>query len=96
MRKDLCNQCYQRMNDVSKLFCSDKCKTNFELGIRATTKQCTVCNRVRPVEDYYRRHDTGDGLYGRCKDCMRTRNATIKKEKDNNEFINWNETAIFC
>ena len=34
-------------------------------------KQCSRCRQIKPATDYYRKHDTRDGLQDRCKQCCK-------------------------
>lgn len=39
------------------------------------TKQCRGCGETKPLDEYYRRVDSGDGLNPRCKACIAKSNA---------------------
>lgn len=40
-------------------------------------KECSTCEKLKPLEDYYKQAGTKDGHRGTCKDCQYT-----KKSKD--------------
>lgn len=50
-------------------------KADFEKG----TKVCSECRRELPISEFYKRRDTSDGMYGQCKDCIKSKH---KKYRD--------------
>ncbi len=37
-----------------------------------TEKKCTVCKQIKPVSEFYKDAQAGDGLYTKCKKCHAT------------------------
>lgn len=49
--------------------CARKARTNQALATGA--KPCTICEKVKPLDQYQRRQHSSDGRSARCLDCMK-------------------------
>jgi hypothetical protein len=52
-------------------------------------KTCFKCNTEKPLSDYYKHKQMGDGHLGKCKEC--TKNYSDKREKLLRQNIEWVE-----
>jgi len=55
-------------------------------------KKCSVCGLWKELDEFYNRHDLGDGKQSYCKSCS----AAINKEHSNRMkgFGNWNPLKL--
>lgn len=49
------------------------------------TKVCNHCGRELPLDEFYKKKDSPDGLYGTCKECHReaSRKSYAKRKVEN-------------
>ena len=47
-------------------------------GLEAiSTKACTICRKMKSIEDFYKRKDTPDGRHYYCKICSRKKRKKL-------------------
>lgn len=51
-------------------------------------KQCTKCNKAKPLSDFYKHPQKKDGLFGACKKCY-NKAIKAKYKKDPRKFLDY-------
>lgn len=46
----------------------------------SSRKACKKCQRILPLEDFYRRKSSSDGLFNTCKKCLKVYNDDYRKK----------------
>ena len=54
--------------------------------MQVVVKQCSVCNKTKPLSDYYKANHLKDGLQLHCKQCARAKQTRYRK---NNPVRAW-------